>query len=327
VAGLKSQIAEYNKEISELQELHKNYHANFGKKKLTSGIQLEFDHHFVGLSSVAMAERTTETQHEVAVLYIWSPKLAQAVTRTMTGDVPAGPKGDVGDMSFEDWRSKQNTLLLPPIGNYFDSDGSYWFYGVGMAADGEDAAEISRLRAQRALYLSMQSSLAGRRMLSEQMNTGEIGNDTTQKLSEELNARSDINTQGTTFFTEQVDFPVIQAGKPTTVPVYVTVSAMMAGSRGAANKALLQTKLDAARIARDNNRRSLEVAQASAEVKAARREIPAGQNRAKETPASKSSGTQSTASETGGSAKKAVSAEPEFQPGTRVTPVQKPNFE
>jgi hypothetical protein len=316
VAALKAQISEYNRELRELEDLHKNYHANFAKKTTTTGTRVEFDHHFVGLSAVAMAERVTETQHEVAVLYIWSPKVAQAAVRAMTGEGSEPKRGEVGELSYEDWRAKQNMLLMPPVGNYLDNEGNYWFYGVGIAANGEDAAEISLQRAMGAVLLSLNSSLAGRVMLSQQLRSGEIGNDYVQKFSQELLSRTDANTQGLSSFTEPVDFPVVQGGEVTTVPVYGTISAMMAGSRSAANKALLQTKLDAARIARDNNRRSFEVAQASASVKQAQREMSA--------PAKAK---QDAAPKTPPATKKTNSAEPEMQPGTRVSPVQKPNFE
>ena len=325
IAGIQAQIEEYNKEIKSLEAVYTDYQNNFRTRTLNKNLKLHFEHYFVGMSAIAMAEKITDSYYDIAILFVWSPKLANTVTSMLTGVELDNSIKAKGDMTYQDWIVKQDPVTLPPIGNYFDNEGRLWFYGAGMVPDTDnDATEKAEYFAEAALYLSLNNEMVGQVIQTSQLNDGNLGNDYTDKLLQDFRAKATINTQGLSSFGGLIKYPVLIKGKPSSVGVRFRTAALSADSRKEANKQIFEQSRRASMIARDNNRRDLEIFISNALVKKAQTEVSLPIQAAPKKPAVKSMDTPKTSPVQNKTAPD--NGEATMRPGVNVSPTPKPNF-
>jgi hypothetical protein len=271
-------------DVAKLEEQFANYQKLYTKRRTEASSQLTFDHNIFGMNALFWAENVTpDGMLQMAVAYVWSPKLAQSSYAALMGDPSLEPEAVAkGDLSLEDWINAPEQQDLTKFGAfryYIDNRGERWFLGASArVGSDDDAVEAANMSAIQNLYMPLASRLTG--VLEQKMQALDgvkkgTGSQAKENLKVMLNAKADANTRGLNRLVgRDVWWPAKNLDKNQDGRVQATVQiyALAASSAAAALKAEVTTALQRAQVERENNRRWLEHQQNNAIVERAKRE-------------------------------------------------------
>jgi hypothetical protein len=266
---VKSHLQLAKDEVSKLEEQFTNYQKLYAKRRTEASSQLTFDHNIFGMSALFWAENvTSDGMLQMAVAYVWSPKLAQSSYAALMGDASLAPEAAKGELSLEDWINAPEQQDLTKFGAfryYVDNRGERWFLGASARAGGDDdAIEAANMSAMQNLYMPLASKLTGKQELKMRALDGVkkgTGSQAKEDLSEILNAKADANTRGLSRLVgRDVWWPAksLDGNKDGRVQATVQIYALAASGAAAALKAGVTTALQMAQVEREKNRRWLE---------------------------------------------------------------------
>jgi hypothetical protein len=335
VAQVKTDLQSAQEEVATLEKEFSNYRTKYAKRRTEASSKLIFDHNIFGMNALFWAENITEDGKmlQMAVAYVWSPKLAQSTYAALMGDPSLEPEvTDKGSMSLEDWINAPDQADLRLFGAfryYVDNRGERWFLGSSARAGGDDdAIEAANMSAIQNLYMPLASKLVGVEELKMKALDGVekgTGSQAKEDLAVMLNSHADPNTRGLNrLIGRDIWWPakVLKGNENGRVQATVQIYSLAASSAGDALKAEVTTALQAAQVARENNRRWLEHLENNAIVEKGRHEtlpsrvpgIVNGQQSKNQNVQPKNSGASSKP------AQQQTEGKLVPQPGTSVTP-------
>ena len=271
-------------DVSRLEEQFAKYQKLYAKRCTESSSQLTFDHHIFGMNALFWAENVTQDgMLQMAVAFVWSPKLAQSSYAALMGEPSLEPEAVAkGELSLEEWINTPENQDLTKFGAfryYVDNRGERWFLGASARAGGDDdAVEAANMSAIQNLYMPLASKLTGVQELKMRALDGvkkSTGSQAKEDLKLLLNANAEANTRGLNRLVgRDVWWPAknLDGNKDGRVQATVQVYALAASSAAAALKAEVTTALQMAQVEREKNRRWLEHQQNSAIVDSAKQE-------------------------------------------------------
>jgi hypothetical protein len=278
VEAIKSELQLATEEVAKLENAFANYQKLYAKRRTEAASQLTFDHNIFGMNALFWAENvTTDGMLQMAVAYVWSPKLAQSTFAALMGDPSLEP--DVvakGELSLEDWIKSMEQQDLKSFGAfryYVDNRGERWFLGASArAGSDDDAVEAANMSAMQNLYMPMASKLVGQQELKLKALDG-VKKGTHSQAKEDLalilNAKADPNTRGLNRVVgRDIWWPAktLDGNQDGRVQATLQIYALAASSAAAALKAEVTTALQMAEVEREKNRRWLEHLQNNAIV-------------------------------------------------------------
>jgi len=281
---IKSDLQLAKEEVAKLEEQFANYQKLYAKRRTEASSQLTFDHNIFGMNALFWAENVTpDGMLQMAVAYVWSPKLAQSSYAALMGDPSLEPEAAAkGELSLEDWINAPEQQDLTKFGAfryYVDNLGERWFLGASARAGGDDdAVEAANMSAIQNLYMPLASKLTGVQELKMRALDGVkkgTGSQAKEDLKLLLNANADANTRGLNrLLGRDVWWPAknLDGSKDGRVQATVQIYALAASSAAAALKAEVTTALQMAQVEREKNRRWLEHQENSAIVEKAKQQ-------------------------------------------------------
>ena len=100
-----------------------------------------------GATCIRQSESWNGKKYQVAIAFVWSPKLERAARAVLTGDkVVCKPKPD--GMDIEDWFETINPAFMSGPIQFVDKDGTRWFLGIS-ACDADEKLDSVTLRMNR----------------------------------------------------------------------------------------------------------------------------------------------------------------------------------
>jgi hypothetical protein len=281
---MKSDLQLAREELAKLEEQFVNYQKLYAKRRTEASSQLTFDHNIFGMNALFWAENvTSDGMLQMAVAYVWSPKLAQSAAAALMGDPSLEPEvAAKGELSLEDWINAPEQQDLTKFGAfryYVDNQGERWFLGASArAGSDDDAIEAANMSAIQNLYMPLASKLTGQQELKMRALDGVkkgTGSQAKEDLKLLLNAKTEANTRGLNRLVgRDVWWPAknLNGNKDARLQATVQVYALATSSAAAALKAEVTTALQMAQVEREKNRRWLEHQQNNAIVERAKQE-------------------------------------------------------
>jgi len=271
-------------ELVKMEEQFASYQKLYAKRHTEASSQLTFDHNIFGMNALFWAENVTpDGMLQMAIAYVWSPKLAQSSYAALMGDPSLEPEAVAkGGLSLEDWINAPEQQDLTKFGAfryYVDNRGERWFLGASARAGGDDdAVEAANMSAIQNLYMPLASKLTGVQELKMRAMDGVkkgTGSQAKEDLKLLLSAKAEANTRGLNRIVgRDVWWPAknLDGSKDDRVQATVQIYALAASSAAAALKAEVTTALQKAQVERERNRRWLEHQQNNAIVERAKQE-------------------------------------------------------
>ncbi len=267
---VKSDLQVAQEDLAKLENQFLNYQKLYARRRTEASSQLTFDHNIFGMNALFWAENITpDGMLQMAVAYVWSPKLAQSAYAALMGDSSLEPEAAAkGKLSVEDWINAPEQQDLTKFGAfryYVDNQGERWFLGASARAGGDDeAVEAANMSAIQNLYMPLASKLTGQQELTMRSLDGikkGTGSQAAENLKLILNSKTDANTRGLNRLVgRDVWWPAknLEGNKDDKVQATVQIYALAASSAAAALKAEVTTALQMAQVEREKNRRWLE---------------------------------------------------------------------
>lgn len=95
-----------------------------------------------GGTCIRQSESWNGRKYQVAIAFVWSPKLERAARAVLTGErVVCQPKSD--GMDIEDWLESVNPAFMSGPIQYVDKDGTRWFLGISASSADEELDSIT----------------------------------------------------------------------------------------------------------------------------------------------------------------------------------------
>ena len=183
-ADLRSQLAATRAEADSLRGSILEFDKNYRKRAASSDFFAYFSHNILGGTAVKLAEVLIKRKSlrgyelQVAIAYVWSPKLEQATRAIIQGATAGGRPGFKGQTDLETYLESQDKLTFPPMFTFTDDSGSRWFLGSGYAEtdkDGEAGDDVARLSVYMNCYASLFLNTTGKEQLRQHATGGELG--------------------------------------------------------------------------------------------------------------------------------------------------------
>lgn len=230
-AELKKELEVAKADADRLRTAIVDFDKNFKQFSASSHFASYFSHNILGGTAVKMAEVLTKRKNQpgyelqVAIAYVWSPKLEEA-TRAIIQGAKAGDPAFKGDMDIDAYLESRDKFTFPPMFSYTDDSGSRWFLGAGYADISEVAEvgdDVARLSAYLNCYASLFLNTTGKERLRQAATAGKLGT-TVDDAGVAKEVKSGF--EGKQFlgaspkFKSDLEWP-LQGGKTTDVRVYV----------------------------------------------------------------------------------------------------------
>ncbi len=267
-------------ELATLENDFSNYKTLYRKREVEASSKLTYDHYIFGMNALFWAENVTpgpESQLQMAVAYVWSPKLAQSAYAALMGDPSLEPEISAkGDLPLADWLNQQDLTTFGAFRYYVDDQGERWYLGASARAGGDDdASDAASMSAIMNLYMPLSSKLIGFEEQKIKVWNGKKGSSAKEDLAKMLESIAHPNTRGLNkVVNRDIWWPAkgMEGNKDGRVQAAIAVYALAASSGAAALKAEVENALKLAQIQRENNRRWMEHEQSNAIVDNAKKE-------------------------------------------------------
>lgn len=181
---LQAELASAKQEADTLRTNIVNFDKNYRQRSISSDFHAYFSHNILGATAVKMAEVVAKKRNgkgyelQMAIAYVWSPKL-EAATRAIIQGGEAVVSDIKGEKDIVDYLAGQDPRTFPPMFFYTDNEGSKWFLGASYAditeQDAEIGDDVARLGAYQNCYASLFLSMSGKESLRQAATAGKLG--------------------------------------------------------------------------------------------------------------------------------------------------------
>lgn len=184
-----------------------------------------------GAICIRQSESWNGRRYQVAIAFVWSPKLERAARAVLTGDkVVCKPKPE--GMDIEEWLESVNPALMSGPIQYVDKDGTRWFLGISASSADEDLdavtlrmnRSIADMSAKQMVVFSLWGDVKAYEMMRQELSSVSVGNMTEVEAAQWAESKMSQVVKGLPvrgmekLYGEEIEYPV--TGKRIYVSIY-----------------------------------------------------------------------------------------------------------